>query len=159
MKGHIVKRGQSSWRIKLDVGRSAEGRRITRYRTVRATKAQTQAELARLLIAHDEGTLVEPSKATVAEYMRSWIETAANRADVSPKMAERYGQLIERQIAPRIGNRGCRRHRCSTKDQRVSNCGVGSGGFGLPGDVVAQHGVEGCDHLAHDGNDDDFGLF
>ena len=41
----------------------------------------------------------------------------------------------------------------------MSNCGVGSGGFGLPGDVVAQHGVEGCDHLAHDGNDDDFGLF
>ena len=32
-------------------------------------------------------------------------------------------------------------------------------GFGLPGDVVAQHGVEGCDHLAHDGNDDDFELF
>ena len=24
----------------------------------------------------------------------------------------------------------------------MSNCGVGSGGFGLPGDVVAQHGVE-----------------
>ena len=103
MKGHIVKRGQSSWRIKLDVGRSAEGRRITRYRTVRGTKAQAQAALARLLIAHDEGTLVEPSKATVAEYMRSWIETAANRADVSPKTAERYRQLIERQIAPRIG--------------------------------------------------------
>jgi len=26
-------------------------------------------------------------------------------------------------------------------------------------DVVAQHGVEGCNHLAHDGDDDDFGLF
>ena len=36
---------------------------------------------------------------------------------------------------------------------------MASGGFGLPGDVVAQHGVEGCDHLAHDGDDDDFGLF
>ena len=41
----------------------------------------------------------------------------------------------------------------------MSNCDVGSGGFGLPGDVVAQHGVEGCNHLAHDGDDDDFGLF
>ena len=40
----------------------------------------------------------------------------------------------------------------------MSNCGVGSGGFGLPGDVVAQHGVEGCDHLAHNGDDDDFGF-
>jgi hypothetical protein len=41
----------------------------------------------------------------------------------------------------------------------MSNCGVGSGGFGLPGNVVAQHGVKGCDHLAHDGDDDDLGLF
>jgi len=30
----------------------------------------------------------------------------------------------------------------------MSNGDVGSGGFGLPGDVVAQHGVEGCDHLS-----------
>jgi uncharacterized membrane protein len=36
---------------------------------------------------------------------------------------------------------------------------LASGGFGLPGDVVAQHSVEGCDHLAHDGDDDDFWLF
>jgi hypothetical protein len=36
---------------------------------------------------------------------------------------------------------------------------LASGGFELPGDVVAQHSVEGCDHLAHDGDDDDFGLF
>src|ERR1700745_2409219 len=41
----------------------------------------------------------------------------------------------------------------------MSNCVVASGGFGLPGDVVAQHSVEGCDHLAHDGDDDDFGLW
>ena len=30
-----------------------------------------------------------------------------------------------------------------------------SGGFGLPGDVVAQHSFEGCDHFSHDGDDDD----
>ena len=41
----------------------------------------------------------------------------------------------------------------------MSNCVVRSRGSRLPGDVVAQHGVEGCDHLAHDGDDDDFGLF
>src|ERR1700747_642307 len=41
----------------------------------------------------------------------------------------------------------------------MSNCVVASDGFGLPDDVVAQHSVEGCDHLAHDGDDDDFGLF
>src|ERR1700746_1663283 len=41
----------------------------------------------------------------------------------------------------------------------MSNCVVASDGFGRPGDVVAQLSVEGCEHLAHDGDDDDFGLF
>ena len=34
----------------------------------------------------------------------------------------------------------------------MSNCVVRSRGSRLPGDVVAQHGVEGCDHLSHDGD-------
>lgn len=38
----------------------------------------------------------------------------------------------------------------------MSNCDVGSGGFRLP--CVAEHGIEGCDHLTHDGNDSDFGF-
>ena len=42
---------------------------------------------------------------------------------------------------------------------RVSNCVVGSDGLRLPSDIVAKHGVEGCDHLSHDRNDDDFGFF
>src|SRR3954454_13103720 len=41
---------------------------------------------------------------------------------------------------------------------RMSNCTGGSGGLGLPGGAVAQHGVQGGDHLAHDGDDDDLGL-
>src|SRR6476620_839033 len=41
----------------------------------------------------------------------------------------------------------------------MSNCVVGSGGFRLPGSIVAQHSVECCDHLSHHGDDDNFGLF
>ena len=41
----------------------------------------------------------------------------------------------------------------------MSNCDVGSGGFRLPCNIVAEHGIEGCDHLSHDGDDNDFGLF
>src|SRR6516225_61089 len=40
----------------------------------------------------------------------------------------------------------------------MSNCDVGSGGFRLPCNVVTQHGVEDCDHLTHDGDDNDFGF-
>jgi hypothetical protein len=41
----------------------------------------------------------------------------------------------------------------------MSNCVVGSGGSRLPLHVIAEHGIESCDHLSHDGNDDDLGLF
>ncbi len=101
MIGNITRRGANSWRLKFDVGRDANGKRITRFVTVKGTKKQAQAELARLVAAHDAGTLVEPSKLTVAEYMRAWIETVS--ADISPKTAERYRQLIERQIVPHLG--------------------------------------------------------
>ena len=41
----------------------------------------------------------------------------------------------------------------------MSNCVVGSGDFRLPRNIVAEHGVEGCDHLLHDRDDDDLGFF
>ena len=37
----------------------------------------------------------------------------------------------------------------------MSNCDVGSGGLRLPCNIVAEHGIEGCDHLTHDGYDND----
>jgi len=40
----------------------------------------------------------------------------------------------------------------------MSNCDVGSGGFRLPCNIVAQHGIESCDHLMHDGDDDEGGI-
>jgi hypothetical protein len=41
----------------------------------------------------------------------------------------------------------------------MSNCVVGSDGGGTPLGVVTEHSVEGYNHLAHHGNDDDLGLF
>jgi len=61
-----------------------------------------QAELTRLIAAHNAGTLVEPNKLTVADYMRVWIDMAESLS-LSPKTAERYRQLIERQIVPHLG--------------------------------------------------------
>src|SRR3954465_4752246 len=40
----------------------------------------------------------------------------------------------------------------------MSNCVVGSGSSRQPLHVIAEHGIERCDHLSHDGDDDDLGL-
>ena len=46
--------------------------------------------------------MVEPSKLAIADYMRAWIDTAETLS-LAPKTAERYRQLIERQIVPHLG--------------------------------------------------------
>jgi integrase len=103
MRGTIARRGKHSWRIKFDIERDpATGRRQTRYATVKGTKRDAQIELTRLLAAHNSGSLVEPNKLTVAGYVRSWIDTA-EAMTIAPKTAERYRQLIERQICPHVG--------------------------------------------------------
>jgi integrase len=103
MTGHIRRRGERSWRLKFDAGRDpAAGKRNIQYVTVRGTKKQAQAELTKLLAARDTGTLVTPNKATLAEYLRSWISTAETLS-IAPKTAERYRQLIKNQIIPHLG--------------------------------------------------------
>jgi hypothetical protein len=40
----------------------------------------------------------------------------------------------------------------------MSNCVVRSCGSRLPCKIVADHGIEGSDHLSHDSDDNDFGF-
>jgi integrase len=101
MRGNITRRGKSSWRLKFDVGTdTVSGKRRTRYVTVRGKRQDAERELARLLNEAHNGTLIEPSKVTVAEYMRAWLSGAHG---LSPKTAERYRQLAEHQIIPHLG--------------------------------------------------------
>jgi integrase len=68
---------------------------------VRGTKREAQAELIRLLAEVERGTSVDPSKVTVAEYLRGWLD--GNRG-LSPKTLERYRQLAEQQVIPHLGS-------------------------------------------------------
>jgi integrase len=111
-RGNITRRGKRSWRLKFDVGVDAKGKRKIRYTTVKGTRQDAQKELTRLLAQHDAGTLVEPSKITVEEYLVAWLgrspqkdeSPSAPPAGLSPKTAERYRQLAEQQIYPHLGN-------------------------------------------------------
>jgi integrase len=111
MRGSIVRRGRKSWRLKFDVGNDPRGRRKTQYVTVKGTRQDAQRELTRLLAAADAGTLVEPSKVTVADHLRGWLGPAPKPGDppaatpvgLTPKTAERYRELVEGQIIPHLG--------------------------------------------------------
>jgi integrase len=105
MRGNLTRRGKRSWRIKLDVSRDpVTGKRDTRYITVNGTKREAEEELARLLVARDANTFVAPSKVTVAVYLAAWIDTA-ERLGIGGKTAQRYRELIDKQIVPHLGAR------------------------------------------------------
>lgn len=100
MRGNITRRGKSSWRIKFDVETDANGRRRTRFVTVRGKRQDAERELTRLLGQADAGTLVEATKVTVREFIQDWFDSAHG---LSPKTLERYRQLAEQQIFPHLG--------------------------------------------------------
>src|SRR5262249_54676458 len=98
-QGNITQRGKNSWQIKFDVT-SPDGSRKTRYPTLRAPRRDAERELTRLLGERDEGALPDPTNATVAEYLRAWLDSATKQ---SPQTLERYDQLAEGQIIPHLG--------------------------------------------------------
>jgi integrase len=102
MTGNITRRGQHSWRLKFEAGERdpVTGKRATRHVTVRGTKKDAQRELIRFLAEVENGTAVDPSKITVAEYIRGWLDTAS---ELSLKTLERYRQLADQQIIPHLG--------------------------------------------------------
>lgn len=102
MKGHIRKRGKGSWSIVLDIGRDTTGKRRQKWHSVKGTKRDAEQEMARLISEIYTGGYVEPSRLTVADYMRKWLQDAAAR--VAPKTLERYQGIMEGHVIPALGN-------------------------------------------------------
>jgi integrase len=99
MRGTITRRGKTSWRLKFDV-EPKNGRRETRYVTVRGKRPDAERELTRLLAQVDAGTLPEVTNQSVSAYIRAWLE---NDTELSPRTKERYLELLDQYIAPSIG--------------------------------------------------------
>ncbi|WP_319798768.1 tyrosine-type recombinase/integrase [Nitrobacter sp.] len=106
MKGHIQQRGKTSWRLKFDAGRDEKtGKRKVQFETFRGSKRQAQTRLAELIAAVAQQKYVEPSKVTVAEYVRSRVDQWEQDGKITARTAQRYRQLVEHQIVPHIGAR------------------------------------------------------
>ena len=103
-QGHIRPQGDGSWEIKFDLGRDPlTGRRITKYVTFRGTKRKAQEELTRLLGQRNEGSYIEPTKMTVAQYLNHWLEADIDRR-VAARTAIRHRGIVEKNIIPKLGH-------------------------------------------------------
>lgn len=117
-RGNITKRGKS-WQLKFDVP-SPDGARKQRYATVHGSYQDAQKELTRLLGEADNGSLPEPTRQTVAQYIRAWLDASEGKR--SPKTLERYRELAENQIIPHLGEHLSQKLRPSTLKRGTPLC-------------------------------------
>jgi integrase len=103
-RGHIRQRGKNSWSLKFDLGRDPiTGRRKTKYATVHGPKKKAHEQLTKLLAQRDDGTFVDPTKATLEKYLRHWLEADIDRR-VAARTAARHRGIVEKNIIPRLGH-------------------------------------------------------
>jgi integrase len=100
-RGTISPRGPGKWAIGVELGGSLGGKRRT-WSTFEGTKYEAQVELTRLQNEVNQGTYVEPSRMTVANYLTMWLEDTAKFA-VSGKTYERYAEICNLHLIPALG--------------------------------------------------------
>ncbi len=101
-EGSIYQRADGRWCATITIGYGEDGKR--RRRTVFGkTKKDVQANLAKLASQKLDGTLGEPSKLTVAQFLRRWIEDTKRPPNVRYTTYVSYTGLLKNHIAPYIG--------------------------------------------------------
>jgi integrase len=67
---------------------------------------KTEARKARnaLMVKVDRGEEIVPSKETVAEYLRGWLDTCARDGSIRPNTREDYRAHVENRLIPQLGN-------------------------------------------------------
>jgi integrase len=103
MSGHVRQRGKrGQWYAVIDV--FADGKRKRRWHRLENCKGKREAEKAceRLIAQQSEGTYVDPSRMTVADFLERWLEHM--QGQVSPRSLERYAELARKNIMPLLGD-------------------------------------------------------
>ena len=101
--GHIQKRGKNSWRLKVDVGVDANGKRRTAYQTFRGNKREAEIKLAQLVTENAKGTYVDTTRLTLGDFIERWLRDWA-AGHVSPATLQGYENKLRKHVARRIGD-------------------------------------------------------
>jgi integrase len=100
--GHIRQRSAGSFEIRYSLGTDpATGKRRMATTTVKGNRRAAEKELRRLLRTLDTGEHVDPSRMTVRQWLKTWLDTV--RAEISPKSHERYSEIADNFLMPELG--------------------------------------------------------
>lgn len=152
MKGHMRKRSKGSWTIWVDIGRDPEtGRRKQQSFTVRGSKKDAERELRAILTRIEGGAHVKPTKLTVGEYLKQWLESYV-ATNATPKTRDRYEGIVRAHLIPAFGSLPL----AALQPQRIQNyysqalkSGRKDGNGGLSAQTVRYHHMVLCEALKH----------
>ena len=100
--GHIRQRSHGSFEVRYTLGTDpATGKRRTATVTIQGTRRDAEKELRRLLRSLDTGEHVNPTRMTLAEWLKFWL--SAVHDEVSPKSYERYSEIVTHFLIPKLG--------------------------------------------------------
>src|SRR6516162_8408690 len=91
MKGHIRKRGKNSWAIVIDTT-GPDNKRKRKWISVKGTKKDAQLRCAALITEMQGGSIFEPAKATLDEYLQRWLDHMAGQ--VSAQSHTTYSMVV-----------------------------------------------------------------
>jgi integrase len=100
--GQIIPRGKRTFVVRVFLGRDANGKRDYMNQTVRGSKKDAQALLNKLLRDKDMGTLLEPSRESLHDYLDRWLEAAA-KPRLGASSYDDYERLLRYYIRPELG--------------------------------------------------------
>ena len=101
MRGHVRKRGKSSWALVIDLGRDANGKRRQKWHSFKGTKKGAEAEITRLLESMRTGTYVEPQRLTVNDLLERWLSSRESK--VGARTLAVYREIVKKHLAPALG--------------------------------------------------------
>lgn len=103
MRGHIRKRGKSSWEVFVELPRLKKGERRQERFTVRGTRKEAESKLAKRITEIEAGIVGTGSDVTVRQFMTQWI-ARKRESDLAASTVTRYEEIVERFINPTLGD-------------------------------------------------------
>ena len=101
--GQIVRRGSSTWLVRVYTGRDSETKRRTYLnQTIHGGLREAQAHLNKMLGERDRGRKLNSSKQTLDQYLNRWIELCA-KPRLRAKSLKDYEGLLRRYVRPGLG--------------------------------------------------------
>jgi integrase len=99
-EGNIYRRNDGRWAARVSIGHR-NGKRARRWVYGR-TRAKVAKKLRAVILENEQGTLVEPGRETVSQFLTRWLEDSA-KAKLRPRTYASYVQMVRLHVEPNIG--------------------------------------------------------